>query len=480
MNDKANCYLLPSYKEELKRGRTVDFVYDDFIIPKSLTRFPFKKTFYIETLGCQANYRDEEVISALLTKAGFMRLDDYEKAQILIINTCAVRENAEQKVKGHLGIFKALKNKNKNLIICLCGCMMMQEESVREIQNKFPYVSIIFGTHNVSNILNILDRYLSTNQMIIDVPSFSENIIENLPDYRRNNFQAFVNITYGCNNFCSYCVVPFTRGQERSRLEKDILRECQFLVNNGYKEITLLGQNVNSYGSDLNDGSSFAHLLEEVAKLKIPRLRFLTSYPSMFNDELIDVIAKYDNIVKYIHLPVQAGSNKILKEMNRHYTREFYLDLVKKLRKNIPNLHLSTDIIVGFPNETYEEFLETLSLVEEVNFSSAFTFIYSPRKHTYAATIQDNVEYEEKVRRFKMLKETLEKNIVAYTDKMIGKVYTVLVEGISERDETMLSGHTEDNVLVHFQGDSSLIGQIVNVKIITSHVYSMIGELVNG
>ena len=480
MNNNSNCNLLPSYKEELKRGRQVNVIYDDIIIPKSLTHFPYKKTFYIETLGCQANYRDEEIISGLLTKAGFMRLDDYQKAQILIINTCAVRENAEQKVKGHLGTFKALKQKNKNLIICLCGCMVMQEESVREIQNKYPYVSIIFGTHNVTNILNILDNYLTSSQMIIDVPSFSENIVEKLPDYRNNNFQAFVNITYGCNNFCTYCVVPFTRGQERSRLEKDILRECQFLVNNGYKEITLLGQNVNSYGSDLNDGSNFAHLLEAVAKLKIPRLRFLTSYPSMFNDDLIDVIAKYDNIVKYIHLPVQAGSNKILKEMNRHYTREFYLDLVKRLRKKIPNIHLSTDIIVGFPNETYEEFLETLSLVKEVNFSSAFTFIYSPRKHTYASTIEDNVTYEEKVRRFKILKETLEANIIAYTDRMVGKIYPVLVEGLSERDKTMLSGHTEDNVLVHFKGDETMIGQIVNVKINVSHVYSLIGELING
>lgn len=300
-----------------------------------------------------------------------------------------------------------------------------------------------------------------------------------MPSCRSEKFKAFVNISYGCDKFCTYCIVPYTRGKERSRDINDILKECKDLVDKGYQEITLLGQNVDSYGKDLNNGVTFATLLESVAKLGIPRLRFLTSYPSDFKDEVIDVIARYPNIMKYIHLPIQAGNDTVLKQMGRRYSSGEYLALVKRIKDKIPNIALSTDIIVGFPNETYEQFLDTIKVAKEVGYLSAFTFIYSPRVGTPAARIKDNVPYLEKVKRFKELVKKLEIGFDEKAQEMVGQTYSVLVESISKKDETMLTGYTESLKTVNFKGDISLIGKIVNVKILENHLYSLLGELIN-
>lgn len=476
---RENKNILPNINDARLRNRPVKIIYKDVQVPSSLLNFPYPKTFYIKTYGCQANYRDEETIAGLLCYAGFKRVDNIQTASIIFFNTCAVRENAEQKLFGHLGELKAIKQKDKNKIICVSGCMMQERESLQFLVDTYKYVSIIFGTHNIASILDLLDEYLSTKKMLIRVPSNSDEVVENLPSYRSSLFKAFVNITYGCNKFCTYCVVPYTRGQERSRLMEDILKECRFLKENDYQEITLLGQNVNAYGKDLKDGSNFAKLLEEVAKMNFPRIKFLTSYPSEFDDDLIDVIAKYDNISKYIHLPVQSGSNVILQAMVRRYSKEAYLDLVKRMRAKIPNLRLSTDIIVGFPNESEEDFLETLDLVQKADFASAFTFIYSKRKDTPAAKIVDKVSYETKVERFKRLVKLLEQHISAYDAKAMNQLHHVLVESVSEKDPTMLSGYDEDNKLIHFKGDTNLIGKIVKVKVKESHMYSLIGELID-
>lgn len=445
-----------------------------------IDRFKGKKVF-IRTYGCQANIRDEETLLGLLSLIGMERSDNPEEASVAILNTCAVRENAEDKVYGEIGQFKNLKAKNKDLILMLCGCMVEQKHIVEDVLTKFPHVDIFFGTHNLEDVLDLLDKFIHDKKKArhVDVLSMEGNIIEKMPVTRIDNYKAYVNISYGCDKFCTYCIVPYTRGRERSRNINDILDECRVLVNEGYQEITLLGQNVDSYGKDLKNGITFANLLEEVAKLGIPRLRFLTSYPSDFHDDVIEVIAKYDNIMKYIHLPIQSGNDEVLRRMGRRYNSKVYLDLVKRIREKIPNIALSTDIIVGFPNETYEEFLDTIKVARLADYTSAFTFIYSPRKGTPAARVVDNVTYEEKVKRFKELVSSLEVDFKKHADEMVGKTFEVLVDGESKKDKNMLSGYAYNMKIIHFKGDESLQGKIVKVKVTESHVYSLIGELVN-
>ena len=358
--------------------------------------------------------------------------------------------------------------------------MVQQKHIIEFLVDKFKHIDLIFGTHNITSLLDMLNEVITKHIRLVDVKSVPGDIVENLPSVRESKFKAFVNISYGCDKFCTYCIVPYTRGKERSRKMQDILNEVQELKNNNYKEVTLLGQNVNAYGKDFKDGTTFAKLLEEVAKIGILRVRFLTSHPWDFTSDIIEVIAKYDNVMKYIHLPVQSGSNEILRLMGRRYTRDQYLTLVKEIKNRIPDVALTTDIIVGFPNESYEQFLETVSLCREVHYDSAFTFIYSPRNNTPAANIKDNVSSKEKGKRFKELVKALEEDIVKYSEDMVGKEYDVLVEGVSEKNDEMLSGYTEKNKLVHFKGNINLIGQIVKVKILESHTYSMIGELING
>ena len=476
---KCEFKSLPDAKLQRQRNTSFSFSYDEINISETLTNYAKGKTYYIHTYGCQANYRDEEIISGILTKAGFVKASD-ENADIIILNTCAVRENAEDKVFGKIGELKAIKAKNKNAIIAICGCMVQQIHIINKILDIYKHVDLIFGTHNITDLPKLLDEIILKRNKIVDVKSQPSLIEENLPSTRLSSFKAFVNISYGCDKFCTYCIVPYTRGKERSRKMEDILNECRELKEAGYQEVTLLGQNVNAYGKDFKDGTTFAKLLEEVAKLNIPRIRFLTSHPWDFKEEMIDVIAKYDNIMKYIHLPVQSGSSEILKLMGRRYTSDQYKQLVTLIRSKIKDVYLSTDIIVGFPNETEEQFQETLEMVKFAQYDSAFTFIYSPRNNTPAAKMVDNVTREEKSSRFKRLVAELEKSVSASSMAMVGKTFKVLVEGASEKDNSMLSGYTEGNKLVHFKGDLSLVGKIVDVKIIASHTYSLIGELING
>ena len=470
---------MPNMDEARKRVGTIEtFKYDYVPSENLINKFKGKKA-YIRTYGCQANIRDEETMMGLLSSIGMIKTEVASEADIAIINTCAVRENAEDKVFGEIGEFKNLKAKNKDLVILLCGCMVQQKHIVEDTLKRFPHVDIFFGTHNIHNLLKMLDEYIKSKNRYVDIPSFEGAIIEDMPVTRVNNYKAFVNITYGCNKFCTYCIVPYTRGKERSRNIKDVLAECKELVDEGFKEITLLGQNVDSYGKDLNDGVTFANLLEEVAKLGIPRLRFLTSYPSDFKDDVIDVMAKYDNIMKFIHLPIQSGSDEVLKRMGRRYTSQEYLDLVDRIRTKIPNIALSTDIIVGFPNETYEDVQKTIDVCLKADYTSAFTFIYSPRKGTPAARLVDDVTYEEKNKRFKELVLALETNFKKHADDMIGKTFEVLVDGESKKNKDVLSGYTENNKVIHFKGDDSLVGKLVKVKVTESHLYSLVGELVN-
>lgn len=435
------------------------------------------RKYFIKTYGCQANVRDEETMRGILESVGMISTDNVSESDLIIINTCAVRENAEDKVYGEVGNLKHLKAKKKDLVIAICGCMVEQPEILDRLINTFKEVNLYFGTHEIYNLASLVYETLTSGERIVSIESKAGEVVEDLPTCRNNKFKAFVNIMYGCDKFCTYCIVPYTRGKERSRKFADVMKEVKELEELGYQEVTFLGQNVNAYGKDLDEGHDFADLLEAAAKTNIPRIRFTTSHPWDFNDRMIEVIGKYPNIMKFIHLPVQSGSSEVLKRMNRRYTREDYLNLVNKMKERIPGLTLSTDIIVGFPNESDEEFNETLTLVDEVGYDAAFTFIYSPRRGTPAAKIEDPITYETKVKRFKELVSHLEDSISKKSNEMIGKVYPVLVEGVSKTNKEMFSGYTENNKLVHFKANESLVGQIVDVKITESHTYSMLGEL---
>ena len=478
MANKPLYVSLPDSKLERKRNIEIKYNHNLIPIPEPLKEFAKGKTYFIHTYGCQANYRDEEVMAGMLEEMGYKKSNDINSADFVLLNTCAVRENAEQKVYGQIGNLKIVKQNDKTKIIALCGCMVQQKHVIENVIDKFKHVDLIFGTHNIDELPQMLLEVVQKKVRLVNVKSLPGDIRENLPSARISKFKAFVNISYGCDKFCTYCIVPYTRGKERSRLMEDILRECQELKDAGYKEVTLLGQNVNAYGKDFKNGTSFANLLEEVAKLGIPRVRFLTSHPWDFSEEMIDVISKYPNIMKYIHLPVQSGNDEILRLMNRRYTSESYKALVDKIKEKIPGVAISTDIIVGFPNETYEEFLDTVEMVKHVRYDSAFTFIYSPRKNTPAAEIKDNVTPAEKSKRFKELVSALEVIVGESSDRMVGKTFDVLVESTSEKDPTMMSGYTEENKLVHFKGDISLIGEIVKVKINEAFVYDLLGEQV--
>jgi tRNA-2-methylthio-N6-dimethylallyladenosine synthase len=446
----------------------------------SLTEMVKGWHYYVKTYGCQANVRDEETMRGMLQGIGLYPTEEVESADIIIINTCAVRENAEDKVYGEIGNIKYLRRKKPHLVLAMCGCMVEQPEILEKVVKTYPEVNLFFGTHEIPSLYDLLFETIMSKERVIDVESKPGEVVEELPVSRKNKFKAYVNIIYGCDKFCTYCIVPYTRGKERSRKFEEVLKECQELVNQGYQEITLLGQNVNAYGKDLADEVDFADILEAVAKLGIPRLRFTTSHPWDFSEKMIDVIAKYPNIMKAIHLPVQSGSDEVLRKMGRRYNREHYLKLARSMREKIPGLSLSTDIIVGFPDETEDQFRETLSLVDEAKYESAFTFIYSPRKGTPAARMTDNVAKDIKSKRFLELIKHLEKSVEASSNIMVGQVYDVLVDGVSKTDSSMLSGYTESNKLVHFPGDESFVGKIIKVLIKESHTYSLIGEVVNG
>ncbi|MCI7068530.1 MAG: tRNA (N6-isopentenyl adenosine(37)-C2)-methylthiotransferase MiaB [Mollicutes bacterium] len=465
-----------SQKDAAKRPEVERSLSQNEVAP-ILKNFAQGKLFYIRTYGCQANVRDEEIMAGYLSKAGFSRTEDPRKANLAIINTCAVRENAEDKVYGEIGSFKANKDQDKNFMLVISGCVMDENDIAQKLMQTYPWITLVIGTHDISKLNELLASSLEKKASIVSVRSFASEVVENMPSVRLNSSQAFVNISYGCDKFCTYCIVPYTRGRERSRKMEDIVKECQDLVDKGYKQITLLGQNVNSYGLDFKDGTTFAKLLKAVAETNIPHLRFLTSYPSQFTDEMIDVMATYPNIDHWLHFPVQSGSSKVLQKMGRRYTREEYLDVVHRIRAKIPDIALTTDIIVGFPYETEEDFQETLSLCKEVGYSSAFTFIYSPRPGTPAAKMEQ-VPPEVSHERFMRLKALIDELTAKSSDECVGKEFNVLVEGPSKKNKDVLSGYAPNGKLINFPGPSYLSGCTVKVKVNRSQVYSLFGEMV--
>ncbi len=468
---------LPNYKDARRREdksyKRVEFNFDNKIKDK------YKgKTFYLKTYGCQMNEHDSENIEALLTRLGFSKVDDYENADLVLLNTCSIRENAHNKAFGMLGRLKHLKAQKKDLIVGLCGCMAQEASVVEEIINKYKWINFVFGTHNMYQLPNIIDRAINENKQQIEVFSKEGDLVEGLPVIRTNNYKAYVNIIYGCNKFCTYCIVPYTRGRERSRAREDILKEVDELIKDGYKEITLLGQNVNAYGKDLYDDYTLGNLLEDIAKKDIPRVRFMTSHPWDFTDSMVEVIGKYDNIMPSVHLPVQSGSSKILKLMGRRYTRESYLELFKKIKDTVPGVAISTDIIVGFPGETEEDFLETLSLAEECKYDNAFTFIFSKREGTPACLLKDEVSEEEKEERLQRLNKVVNKYFLENNKKLLDRVVPVLVEGNSDKKD-MYYGYTDTNKIINFTAKREVeVGEIVNVKVTEAKTWSLDGELV--
>ena len=425
------------------------------------------------------NEEDSEKLSGMLKNIGYIKTDNKENADIIIFNTCCVRENAELKVYGNLGILKKLKIKNPELIIAVCGCMMQQKGMAENIIKKFPFVDIIFGTHNAYKFPEYLNRVKMEGKSVIEIMEKEEGIVEGIPIERESNIKAFVTIMYGCNNFCTYCVVPHVRGRERSRTPEAIENEIIELVSKGYKEITLLGQNVNSYGKGLDDNIDFASLLRRVNKIDgLERIRFMTSHPKDLNLDVIKAVSECEKVCEHIHIPVQSGSSRILKAMNRHYDREQYLDLIAEIKKMLPGVAITTDIIVGFPGETEEDFKETLSLVEEVGFDSAFTFIYSVRKGTPAEKMSEQIPEDIKHERFNRLVEVVNKACALRNSEYEGKVYEVLVEDLSKNDDNRFSGRTRTGKLVNFKGDKSDIGKILDVRITKAHTFSLNGEIV--
>ncbi|TQS75486.1 tRNA (N6-isopentenyl adenosine(37)-C2)-methylthiotransferase MiaB [Ornithinibacillus gellani] len=472
-------YQPPNINKARKRGREKVNVHYDFDIPEDMSDIGAGKKFLIRTYGCQMNEHDTEVMAGILTEMGYEATNDTNDADIILLNTCAIRENAENKVFGEIGHLKPLKLEKPDLILGVCGCMSQQESVVNRILKKHQHVDLIFGTHNIHRLPHLVKEAMFSKANVVEVWSKEGDIIENLPKVRHGKIKAWVNIMYGCDKFCTYCIVPMTRGKERSRRPEDIIQEVRHLAANGYQEITLLGQNVNAYGKDFEDMEyGLGDLMDALHQIDIPRIRFTTSHPRDFDDRLIEVLAQGGNLLDHIHLPVQSGSSEVLKRMNRKYTREDYLELVAKIKKAMPNATLTTDIIVGFPNETDEQFEETMTLMEEVGFEAAYTFIYSPREGTPAARRKDDVPMEVKKQRLYRLNELVNKQSAASMKAYEGKTVKVLVEGESKKNPDVLAGYTERNKLVNFVGPASAVGKIVEVKITEAKTWSLDGVMV--
>ncbi|MDP4119316.1 MAG: tRNA (N6-isopentenyl adenosine(37)-C2)-methylthiotransferase MiaB [Bacillota bacterium] len=436
---------------------------------------------YCVVYGCQQNEADMENIRGMLAEAGYAFTDNPSNADCIVVNTCAVREGAETRVFGNVGAFKQIKEARPELVICICGCMMQQEKVVNKIKKSFYYVDIVFGTHNIEKFPELLLKKLKGQKRVFEIEQESERIAEDMPVLRDRENMAKVTIMYGCNNFCSYCIVPYTRGRERSRDEEKILHEIKLLAQQGYKEVTLLGQNVNSYGNDRGEKNAFAVLLSKINKIDgIERIRFMSSHPKDFSDETIAAIAECEHVCKHIHLAMQSGSSRILKLMNRKYDKESFLALMEKIKTSIPGVSLTTDIIVGFPGETDEDFEETVEVLEKVRFDSIFSFIYSPREGTPAANMEDNVSKEEKQKHFDRLLEVQNRITHEKALECLGHTFTVLTEGRSKENGEYLTGHTDGFKLVHFKGDDSLIGKMVKVKIVIARTWYLMGELEEG
>ena len=436
-------------------------------------------TFCVTTFGCQMNARDSEKLVGILEQIGYVEEADEEKADFVIFNTCTVRENANMRVYGRLGQLKKNKKANPHMMIGLCGCMMQEPEVVEKLKKQYRYVDLVFGTHNIYKFAELIATRFESERMVIDIWKDTDKIVEDLPNERKFSFKSGVNIMFGCNNFCSYCIVPYVRGRERSRNPKDIIREIERFVADGVVEVMLLGQNVNSYGKTLEEPMTFAQLLQEIEKIEgLERIRFMTSHPKDLSDELIEVMAASKKICKHLHLPVQSGSTEILKKMNRRYTKEQYLELAKKIKTAIPDISLTTDIIVGFPGETEEDFLETMDVVKQVRYDSAFTFIYSKRTGTPAAIMENQIPDDVVKDRFDRLLKEVQKISAEVCCVHEGSVQSVLVESLNDHDNSLVTGRLSNNLLVHFKGDSDLIGKIVNVHLKECKGFYYLGEMV--
>ena len=477
---KTTIISLPNQKTERKRINKTN-VFEEFSLDDSYLSLGKDKLYYIYTYGCQENEADSEKIMGMLDMMSYKRTDDVEKADVIVMNTCAIRKNAEDKVFGEIGRLKPLKRKNPNLVTILCGCMSQEEVVVDTILKKYQNVDIVVGTHNIHDIPDMLKQIYSGHTRIVNVLSHEGTIVESIPTIRESKIAAWVPIMYGCDEFCSYCIVPYTRGKERSRLPINIINEVKELANQGYKQVTLLGQNVNAYGKDFTDLKyDFADLLTDLHKIDIERIRFTTSNPKDFDSRQVDAMALGGNIMPQLHLPVQSGSNKILRAMARRYTREKYLSLVKEIKEKIPNISLTTDIIVGFPGETEEDFNETLSLVKEVGYEGAFTFIFSPREGTPAAKLTDPLITDEVAHdRLYRLNELVNEGYLKGNMRFLNTIQDVLIEGVSKNNKDVLMGYNPNMKLVNVKGDKSLIGKIIKVKITDAKSWSLDGEAIS-
>ena len=467
--------LKPHLEEARKRTKSLVIIVD-FHIRDDLKTLGTGKTYFVKTYGCQMNVHDSENIKAILEMMGFSETFDMMDADLILLNTCAIRENAHNKVFGMIGRIKHLKEQKPNIIAGICGCMAQEEVVVNEILDKFSFLNFVFGTHNIHELPEILNRAMHKKNIDIEVYSCEGNIIEKMPAKRDNKYKAWVNIMYGCDKFCTYCIVPYTRGKQRSRRFDDIISEVKALKDDGYKEVTLLGQNVNAYGKDLHLEFDMSDLLEAVAKIGIERVRFVTSHPWDFTDKMIDVIAKYPNIMPYIHLPLQSGSDRILRLMGRRYTKKSYLELFDKIKKNIPNVAITTDIIVGFPSESDDDFEDTLDVVRKCKYDSAFTFIFSPREGTPAAKMKDETPLKVKEERLHRLNELVNEYALEANKKYLNKTVKVLLDEVSDK-EGCLAGYTETMKLVNVKAPKEMLGKIVDVKITEVKTWSMNGEI---
>ncbi len=473
--DKIDLNLAPPIEEPMRQYYFMKKARE--IVAEESRKLGRRLTADGETFGCQMNAKDSEKLIGILEEIGFEMIDD-ESADLVFYNTCTVRDNANQRVYGRLGLVHSMKKKNPHKRIALCGCMMQEPTVIEKIQKSYSFVDLIFGTHNIYKFAELLVAMYSSDRMIIDIWKDTDKIVEDLPAQRKYPFKSGVNIMYGCNNFCSYCIVPYVRGRERSRNPKDIIREIECLVDDGVVEVMLLGQNVNSYGKTLDEPMSFAELLQEVEKIEgLERIRFMTSHPKDLSDELIQVMKHSRKICRHLHLPLQAGATRILTAMNRRYTKEQYLELAQKIRREIPDISLTTDIIVGFPGETAEDVDETIEVVKAVEYDNAFTFIYSKRTGTPAATMPNPTTDEEIKENFDRLLKVVQETARKRVGRLTGEVHSALVEECNEHDNTLVSGRLSNNTIVHFPGDASLIGKIVEVRLVESHGFYYIGEL---
>ncbi len=469
-------YFKPDLKKARKRltDTTEKVIFNNVEEYKNIG---LNKFYNVQTYGCQGNEADSEVICGIMESLGFVKSDDLTKCDVVLLNTCAIRENAENRIWGILGNLKAPRRLNPNMIIGICGCMPQEENVVDRILQKYREVNLIFGTHNIYKLPEYLNELIKNNDKVIEVFSEEGKIIENLPKIRNNNHKAWINIMYGCDEFCTYCIVPYTRGKERSRDKDDIINEVKNLVELGYQEVTLLGQNVNAYGKDKKDDYTFGDLLKDLDKTGIPRIRYTTSHPRDLDDLTIEAMATCKSVMPHLHLPVQSGNSNVLKKMNRKYTYEDYMVLINKLKKNIPGIAITTDIIVGFPNETDEEFKDTLKLVEEVGFEGAFTFVYSKREGTPAAKYDDSISEEIKSARLQELNVKVNDGYLKGNERFLNKEVKVLVDGLSAKNDNKLCGYTEHMKLINFDGPKEMIGKIVTVKVTEVKTWSMVGSI---